>query len=309
MSPTGRAVVAGLLESQRHLVTPAQARAAGAHHSTVGRLARVGDLDVVEPGVYGTPGVPYTWERRLLAAIFRAGPSARASHLAALRLLGVETYEGVPPEITVPSKRHFSQDGVVVHQSRDLAYIPPVLIDGIPCTPPRRLAVDAGAVLGPTAYTTVMRSLRRDHGVSWKQQAAILELHSKRGRTGCGPLRTHLERYAGLDGVPDSTLEQLFLDDLLDAGLPTPVCQHPVPGPGGITYRIDFAYPPLLIAIEIDGPHHRLERSKAKDRRRDAYLRSLGWEVLRFDEEAVTYAPGLALTAIRRCIEDRTAPA
>jgi len=305
MPPSGRQIVGSLLESQRDLVTPAQAKAAGAHRSTVPRLARDGHLELVEPGVYGPPGLPYTWDRRLLAAILRAGPLARASHLAALRLLEVETYEGAPAEISIPSKRNFRQDGVIVHQSRDLRYIPPVLVDGIPCTPPRRLAVDLGAVLGDTAYATAMRSMRRDHGVTWKQLAAILELHSKRGRDGCGALRRYIERYAGVEGIPDSTLEQLFLDDLLDAGFPVPVCQYEVPGPGGVRYRIDLAYPDVLVAVEVDGPHHRLPAVQARDRRRDAYLRSLGWEVLRFDEEVVTYAPGGALERIRRTLQTR----
>lgn len=305
MPASGRQIVTALLDSQHDLVTPAQAKAAGAHSTTLPRLAKQGFLETVEPGVYGPPDVPYTWDRRLLAANLRAGPLARTSHLAALRLLEVETYEAAPPEITVPSKRTFRQDGVIVHESRDIRYVPPVLIRGIPCTPPRRLAVDLGAVLGETAYTTAMRALRRDHGVTWKQLAAILELHSKRGRTGCGALRRHLERYAGVAGIPDSTLEQLFLDDLLDAGYPVPVCQHPVPGPGGVIYRIDFAYPDVLVAVEVDGPHHRLDPVQARDRRRDAYLRSLGWEVLRFDEEQVSYAPEAALLLLRRTLQVR----
>lgn len=113
------------------------------------------------------------------------------------------------------SKRKFARPGVVVHQSRDLAYVPPIHVGGIPCTPPRREAVDIGAVLGETAYTTVVRELRRSHGVSWKQLGAILELHSRRGRNGCGPLRRQLERYHGIDGIPDTTLEP-----------PPLLCQH-----------------------------------------------------------------------------------
>lgn len=303
MPSNGRRVIDELLADQQQLVTPAQAKAAGAHGSMVPRMAEAGVLELVVPKVYGRAGVPVTWERLLRATLLRVGPPARASHRAVARLLGIDTYEAASLEISIPSKRHFDQPGVIVHQSRDLAYIPPMVVAGIPCTPPRRLAVDIGAVLGETAYTTVIRDLRRDHGVTWKQLAAILELHSKRGRDGCGPLRRQLERYYGVDGIPDSTLEQLVLDDLIDAGFPLPTCQHPVPGPNGVRYRIDFAYVSVLLAIEIDGPRHRRPEVAARDRRRDAYLRSLGWEVLRFDEEAVTYTPTAVLNEVRRTLQ------
>ena len=302
MAGNGRQVVESLLDEQDQLVTPAQAKAAGVSPSVVPRLARAGVLEVIVPNVYGTVGVPVTWKRGLRATLLRAGPPAVASHRAVARLLAVPTYEAAMAEITIPSKRNFVQPGVVVHQSRDLAYIPPVFIDGIPCTPPRRLAVDIGAVLGETAYTTVIRELRRDHGVTWKQLAAVLELHSKRGRDGCGPLRRQVERYYGIEGIPDSALEQLFLDDVIDADLPTPVCQHPVPGPHGVAYRLDVAWPDVRLDVEIDGPRHRRPEVAAKDRRRDAHLRALGWEVLRFDEEQVTYAPWLALGELRRTL-------
>ncbi len=294
-----------LLADQHDLVTPSQARAAGAHSSLLGRLARQGALEQLDTRVYGTTGVAMTWSRRVLAAILAAGPPAVASHRAAARLLGIPTYECAPAEITVPSKRTFQRPGVIVHESRDLAYVPPIRIDGIPCTPPRRLAVDLGAVLGETAYTTVVRELRRDHGVSWKQLAAILDLHSRRGRNGCGPLRRQLERYYGIDGIPETTLEQTALDLFIDAEFPLPECQYELALPGGDParpFRLDLAYVPVRLDIEIDGPHHRTPTGRERDRRRDAVLRRFGWEVLRFDEEALTYAPGSVLSAVRRAL-------
>lgn len=305
MPSNGHAAIESLLDRQQQLLTPAQAKREGAHGSTIARLVHSGVLEPVAPRVYGRAGVELTWNRRLLAAVLSAGAPARASHRAVARLLAIDTYEAAPLEITIPSKRTVRLPDVIVHESRDLTYVPPVQIAGIPCTPPRRLAVDIGTVLGETAYTTVLRDLRRDHRVTWKQLAAILELHSKRGRGGCGPLRRQLERYYGVEGIPDSTLEQQFLDDLIDADYPLPVCQHPVPGPGDVVYRIDFAYVDLLLAIEIDGPRHRRPEVQARDARRDAYLRSVGWGVLRFDEEAVTYAPGLALGEVRRALHRR----
>ncbi len=305
--PTPHVAIEKVLGRQKQLLTPSQVKREGAHGSTLARLVRAGELELVEAGVYGRVGVPMDWRRRLLAVILSAGPPAVASHRAAAHLLGLPSHPVAPLEITVPSKRTFTHPEAIVHQSRDLPYIPPVVVDGIPCTPPRRLAVDIGAVLGSVASTTVLRDIRRHHGVSWKQLAAVLELHSRRGRNGCGELRRNVERYAGLDGIPDSTLEQLLLDALIDAGLPLPVCQHEVPSGGDRPYRIDFAYVSLLLAIEVDGPHHRHPEVRARDRRRDAHLRRLGWDVRRFDEEAVIYAPWAVLDEIRAELRRRGA--
>lgn len=289
-----------VLESQHHLIDPAGAAEVRVHRAQLHRMEQRGHLERIGRGLYRLRASEETWQQQTLAAIKLAGPPTQASHRAVARLLGLATYEDAAPEITVPSKRTFRRDGVIVHQSRDIAYLPPVHIDAIPCTPPRRLAVDIGAVLGETAYTTVLRDLRRDHGLSWTKLAAVLRLHSRRGRDGCGPLRRQLERYYGVEGIPDTTLEQIVLDHLIDAWLPLPVCQLVVPLPGGGHYRLDFAYPVVKLAIEVDGPHHRLPEVKARDARRDARLRDLGWSVQRFDEDAVTYHPERVVVAIRR---------
>lgn len=289
-----------VLEDQHHLIDPAGAAEVGVHRAQLHRMTKHGHLERIGPGLYRLRAAPETWHQQVLAAVKLARPPAQASHRAVARLLGMATFEGAAPEITVPSKRTFQRDGVIVHQSRDLAYVPPIMVNGIPCTPPRRLAVDIGSVLGETAYTTVLRDLRRDLGVSWVQLAAVLRLHSRRGRNGCGPLRRQLERYYGVEGIPDTTLEQTVLDLIIDAWLPLPVCQLVVPLPGGGHYRIDFAYPSVKLAIEIDGPHHRFPEVRARDARRDRRLRRLGWTVERFDEDLVTYHPEQVLMVVRR---------
>lgn len=300
MPPRPEDLIVPVLDHQHQLIDPDGAAGVGVHRAQLHRMERHGHLERIGRGLYRLSDAPETWQQQTLAAIKLAKPPAQASHRAVARVLGLATYEASPPEITIPSKRTFQREGVVVHQSRDIAYVPPVIIDGIPCTPPRRLAVDMGAVVGETAYTTVLRDLRRDHDLSWKKLAAVLRLHSKRGRDGCGPLRRQLERYYGVEGIPDTTLEQVVLDLLIDAGLPLPVCQLVVRLPNGGHYRIDFAYLAVKLAIEIDGPHHALSEVKARDARRERRLRQLGWTVDRFDEDEITYHPERVLMAIRR---------
>lgn len=308
MAERAKFLLEPLLEAQHQLITPAQAVEVGVYRATVRRLCQSGHLEPAEPRVYRRTGSPSTWEQGLLAVLLSVGPPAVASHRAAARLLGLATYEGSPPEISVPSKRNFCHPGVIVHESRDIRHVPPVLIHGIACTPPRRLAIDIGAVLGQTAYTTVLRDLRREHGVSWKQLAAILRLHSRHGRNGCGPLRRQLERYYGVEGIPDTTLEQDVLDLFIDAWLPLPTCQHVVPLPGGGHFRLDFAYCEVKLAIEVDGPHHLLPEVRARDVRRDRRLRQLGWDVMRFPEEVVVYRPWAVVSAVHHRLRELGMP-
>lgn len=61
---------------------------------------------------------------------------------------------------------------------------------------------------------------------------------------------------------------------------PSEVVQQHKVGP----YKIDFAWPDVMVALEVDGWHHRSPEGAAKDAQRDAWLRSKGWLVLRIDD-------------------------
>ncbi len=50
-------------------------------------------------------------------------------------------------------------------------------------------------------------------------------------------------------------------------------------------YIADFAVASRKLVIEVDGPHHALQRSA--DARRDQALGTLGWRVLRVDADLV----------------------
>jgi very-short-patch-repair endonuclease len=49
-------------------------------------------------------------------------------------------------------------------------------------------------------------------------------------------------------------------------------------------YRLDYAWPAELIALEVDGPHHWRPDVAVKDVIRDAWLRAHGWLVFRVDD-------------------------
>ena len=54
-------------------------------------------------------------------------------------------------------------------------------------------------------------------------------------------------------------------------------------------FRLDFAWPEIRAAIEIDGPHHRNPDAAFRDAERDRWLRGEGWLVFRVSAYAPTF--------------------
>jgi very-short-patch-repair endonuclease len=52
-------------------------------------------------------------------------------------------------------------------------------------------------------------------------------------------------------------------------------------------YMVDFVCPLAMLIVEVDGDLHETEQGKRHDANRDAYLKSLGYIVIRIDEPDV----------------------
>ena len=70
--------------------------------------------------------------------------------------------------------------------------------------------------------------------------------------------------------------------------------QHPI-GP----YFADFACVERHVVVELDGEYH--DYQYGKDRERQAYMESLAWQVIRFDnEEVLTNVDAVAISIARQ---------
>jgi very-short-patch-repair endonuclease len=96
------------------------------------------------------------------------------------------------------------------------------------------------------------------------------------------------------DPLSDSPMETRIRIAIHDAGLPAPVLQHRV-GP----YRLDLAYPGLMLAIEYDGREHLTAERARRDLRREADLVRAGWLVLRFTAAEVVHRPRWMASEVR----------
>ena len=68
--------------------------------------------------------------------------------------------------------------------------------------------------------------------------------------------------------------------------------QHPI---WALRYRLDFAFPTLKLAIEVDDSSHTRKAKRDKDKERTAKLTKVGWKVLRTTNEEVLADPAAAL--------------
>lgn len=276
--------IAPIGQRQYGMVARHQALAAGVAASTYDRWVATGALVAEQPGVARVAGAPRTWNGRLLAAALAAGPGTGSSHRAGAVLW--DGLEEAPVEIVVPyGRKPRLWHGVIVHRTRD-----PLVLHrrrGIPVTTPMRMIVDLGAVVPAHTVEAVLDRLEVARTLTVAAVEWELAAIARPGRRGVGALRTVLDQRALLETPPDGVLEPRFARLLKQAGLPPAVFQFPVG-----KYEVDFAYPELMLAIEVDGyGPHSSRRAFQNDRDRQNTLVGLGWTVLRFTWADVVKRP------------------
>jgi len=67
------------------------------------------------------------------------------------------------------------------------------------------------------------------------------------------------------------------------------------------SYIVDFCCPSERLIVEVDGPVHEEEEVIAYDRRRDTFLRSKGYVVLRIAAGDLFHNADLVIEKIRSC--------
>lgn len=288
-------------ERQYGLFTLGQAIASGTSRSAVYRGAAAGRYMILHPGVFAFAGAPASRERALLAACLAAGKGAVASHRSAARIWGLVDFDDTV-EVTVSRRHGPLPAGTIVHRSTDLKPDQTTVRQRIPITNPLRTMVDLGAVLSPEEIEDAL-----DAGLAYPSLFSVRAVEAMRtrlsqhGRAGTGVLRRVLEERVLGDAVSDSQLEKAMAKVLRRAGLPKAVFHFVVTTPGGLFLaEVDFAYPDIKLAIEVDGfGAHGTPRAMARDFVRQNGLVPYGWRVLRFTWRQVTRQPEMVAEAIR----------
>ncbi len=261
-------IVAQIAARQHGVVSTGQLAQAGITGSGITRRLRSGRLHRVHRGVYAVGHPSLSADGRRIAAVLAGGPGAVLSHRSAAVAWELLVAASDAEEITVPgtSGRIRRRHRLVVHRSTTLS---PAVITrrwGIPLTTPARTLLDLRPVLPIRQFERALR------------QAQILRLDVREL------------------GEPDPTrseLERRFLNLCRRHAIPLPEVNVRVGG-----FEVDFQWRDARLIVETDGfQTHGTRFAFEADRARDARLKAIGFEVLRFTWRQLTQdGPAVAET-------------
>ncbi|MCW2993262.1 MAG: hypothetical protein JWQ18_757, partial [Conexibacter sp.] len=290
--------MAEVASGQRGRITREQLRGLGLSDARIARWIAAGHLHRVHGGVYAVGHRAEPPRAQLLAAVLAGGDGAALSHRSAAAHLGLLSWSPRAVDVMVPRSGERARAGIRFHRPKVYGPDDRWTFDGIPCTTVARTLVDLGAVL---RLPQLERAVEQAELLRLLDVAAITDVLARIARPrGVRNLRRCLGAERLDASLTQSSLERRFLRLCLDARLARPVLQHPIELAPGRWHKVDFAWPALLLAVEVDGGAIHTTRTAARrDRRLDWQIRDAGWRVERFMEDDVIDTPDMVVAALR----------
>lgn len=235
------------------------------------------------PGIFTTERLGDPWLKFLMAGCLKAGTAA-VSHRSAGALWQLDGMRRDALEITIPFAAGSLQlSGFTVHRTRTMLAADLTNQSRLPVTKLERTLIDLASVLTNPELEAALDSALRKRQTNLARLRARLDLQRARGVQGIAELTKLVDERRGGNSSLGSPLEAKFLAIVRRAKLPEPQRQVWIKDGQRCIARVDFAYPSVKLAIEIDSiEHHFGRRAMQRDRRRDNELSRLGWTILRF---------------------------
>jgi very-short-patch-repair endonuclease len=212
-----------------------------------------------------------------VAAAIALGPRAYVNDRSALELYGLlDPIPGGPIHVTVIGRCRRSRPGIRVHRTTRIAPQDVGMLDGVvPITSVARAILDFADTARPAELARVVNQAQVEKLCTPDDLYEIIARTP--GRRGTALLKATLVRHDG-PAKFNSGGERIVLAILKRARLPKPEVNAIAEGE-----EIDFLYRGPKVAIELDGgAAHGTPAAVDCDRRKDAYMRSKGYEVLRY---------------------------
>ena len=297
VSGTALERTAAIAQLQRGRAARRQLLVAGVSKAAIGRMIAQGLLHPEHAGVYAVVHNSPVPLARETAALLACGDQACLSHGSAAAVWRILEAEDADVEVTiVASNSGRRRPGVRIHHSRDLRPRDVRIHQGLPLTSPARTLLDlAGRLDRRSLERTLDEALVVRKLVSRSQ---ILDVLGRAiGHGGASLLRTLMARRSG-SSITHSEAERRCLELIREARLPEPKTQVRIAG-----YTVDLLWPEHRVVFEIDGYDFHTSRSAFdRDRRKDAVLKSAGYDPNRLSRDQVVFEPYLAIAAISEAL-------
>jgi very-short-patch-repair endonuclease len=288
--------VLALAAHQYGVFTADQWKDAGLSLRSLRRKVLAGVVREIHPSVFAIAGAPASFEQRILGACLSVG--GVASHRCAAYLWGFRRFDAATAEVLVGKGRTPSLADVKVRRTGRLEAADIAMLREIPLTTRARTLLDLCDASPALAEGALNGALHR-------RQVTVRQLFSVLDRVGPQHpgrvlYRELLGPFAAGQRPTESELEDAFLELVIRPyNLPLPVRQHPV----GRRW-IDFAYPELVLGIEIESVRGHAAR---EDVHRNAAKANelLEWWILRFAYDDIHRWPAETAELIDRTITKR----
>jgi len=292
--------IARIARDQHALISRAQLGELKLTAKQIAGAVEAQQFEIALPNVFRLAGAPSTPAQKVAAAVLWGGTTAVASYRSAAALWKIDVPAAARPEITVIAEANPRSPKVIVHR----VSAPPErrVREGIPVTAPERTIVDLAGVLGAAQLEIAFESARHQRLVTVESTSRALAELGPRGRRGAGNLGALLTALA--DEPPaESALEVKVARLLRDSDLPRPQRQVEI-ATNGKRYRLDFAWPEHLVALECDGEkwHTDFERDR---KRWSAISSATGYRIIWATARRLRDEPAALLEEIRRRVGRR----
>jgi hypothetical protein len=275
------AVIAG--RSRYRVVVRSVLEGVGLTDEQIRHRVRTGRLVPVHPGVFAVGPEPLDDAGRFRAAVLAGGPGALLAGRAACAWWGIVQAGPRVIDVLVSAKRR-ARPGV--RFSLAVVQIDEATVrEGIPIVRPARAILELARETGGRELERALNEARVRRLPDHPSLRDLVDRYP--GRRGVCAAREALTLF---DAGPTPTRSQpeervLAVIDL--HGLPRPLANHPVETSDG-TFLVDFAWPDLRVALELDAwSTHSSRRQMAADRRRDRALRIAGWHPSRISIDEI----------------------
>ena len=294
------AAIADLSSRQYGLFSRAQAFDLGGTNRLLHTRLVAGRITHEAEGVYGMPGWPESWYRRLWRAYLATGPHAVVSFETAAAIHRLTNFPRGRLVLTTPHGDHHWHALAEMRQRTDVRPEHITIVGGLRTTTVVRTLFDLAAVSGKERLAVAIEDAHIVGQCRLDELQAFYDELRRPGKRGMKKLGKILaDRGPGY--VPSqSWLSRRLVTILTDSGLPKPRIEPELPWRSHEPDRADALYDAERVLLEADGRrwHTRVDQM-ANDRRRDREAQNHGHRPYRFVYQELRFDPQMVLETVR----------